>query len=241
MVLPIFAFISTLFFSLFLKGVFLITWPYLDILLSMKLYAYKSYPSVCGTLSGVKLQISEAYIFVWLEHGEGRHFKKEFELSHKACEVPFPSVEAALFWPGMAHARVFEKRTGFMGLRLTPSLVREQDAAAWIEQMTRASEINQTQREHFDSSLNLFYALDAKSSLGNHRKEMYWAAPGSTEQVVIECEFIKQRAPVSCVQRWVNDGVGSIVSVAYETTYKQHWKQIKMDVDNFIEDLKIKD
>ncbi|MFP3518084.1 hypothetical protein SB766_18020 [Pseudomonas sp. SIMBA_077] len=242
MFLSMFTLIYTYFFSLFIKGVFLFVWPYIELRLNMELYAYKNYQPICGTLSGVKLHMSEAYLLAWLEFNEeGRHFKREFEQNREACNVPFPRIEAALFWPSMAHTRVFEKRTGFMSLELSPTLVREHDATAWVESITYARDVNPIQQKQFESSLNLFYALDAKPSLGNHRKEIYWTARGSNEQVVIECVSTKTSPPMSCHQRWVNDEVGSIVSVGYEPVFKKHWKQIKVDVDVFIKNLQTKD
>lgn len=239
--MPIFALAYTYLFGVLVKGFLVFVWPFFAWAFYEQFYPYKSYAMICGTLSDIKLQISEAYIFVWLESEKGRDFRKELDPVHAVCDAHFPDLNIALFWPGMTHARTLERKTGFMSVLLTPSSVREQSSTAWIETITRTRENNEIQRIEFDGALNLFYALKVKSTPEFHKKDMYWTDPGSGEQVIIECEFIESSPPRSCHQRWVNDSVGSIVSVGYKPIYKKHWRHIKTDVDYFIEGLKVKD
>ena len=220
------------------KAIVVFMWPFLVAYTYILTMEYKTYPVICGALSGVKLNVSEAYITSWLNFGGGRYLEKDSSLYRAACEVDFTHLSLDLFWPGMQHAYTLKTRPGYMNISLAPSPVRGKDAALWVDTVIKLSHVGDNQRDKFDMSLGLYYELHAETIGRAESRTLYWTAVESPEHVVIGCRMSASGKPYSCQQQWLNDSIGSIVSVSYESVLKKEWRQIKNDIDRFIDGLK---
>ncbi len=105
-----------------------------------------------------------------------------------------------------------------------------------IDYIVRQRKVADDQRDNFDEALGLFYELNATDSgyIGQGRVSLYWTDAKAAEQVIIECKFMREDEPYTCTQKWVNDGIGSIVYVYYQAAMIVEWKSIKKDIDQFV-------
>lgn len=89
---------------------------------------------------------------------------------------------------------------------------------------------------------SLFYiyvvAMITKAIGRAESSPLYWTAVESPEQVIMGCRISASDKPYACQQQWLNDSIGSIVSVSDDSALKKQWKQIKVDIDRFIDGLK---
>ena len=224
--------------AMIIKAIVVFMWPFLVAYTSILTMEYKTYPMICGKLSGVKLNVSEAYISSWLNFGGGRYLEKDSPLYGVACGVDFTHLSLNLFWPDMQHAYTLKRKPNYINLSLAPSSVREKEAALWVDTVIKLSHVGDNQRDKFDTSLGLYYELHAETIGRAESRTLYWTAVESPEHVVIGCRMSASGKPYSCQQQWLNDSIGSIVSVSYEAALKKEWKQIKVDIDRFIDGLK---
>ena len=196
----------------------------------------RTYALACGKLSGTVFEISKAYMFFWPEYEGKSSWEKGFINNKKGCDANLVSLGFELLWPSMEPAYSMEIRPGFISVSLYPGPTREVNAASMIDYIIGQRKVSDDQRSNFDKKLGLFYELHATNSgyIGQGRVALYWTDAKVTEQAIIECSFMFEDEPYMCTQKWVDDGVGSIVYIYYQAAMIVEWKSIKKDVDQFI-------
>lgn len=205
-----------------------------------KLPHERTYALACGKLSGTVFEISRAYMFFWPEYEGKSSWEKGFIHNKKGCDANLVTLDFQLLWPSMEPAYTMEIRPGFINVSLHPGPTRERGAASMIDYIIRQRKVADNQRGQFDEKLGLFYELHGTDSgaIGNGRVALYWTDATAAEQVIIECDFIFKDKPYMCNQKWVRDGIGSIVNIYYPPEMIGEWKLMKKDIDQFIDDHK---
>lgn len=176
-------------------------------------------------------------MFFWPEYEGKSSWEKGFINNKKGCDANLVSLGFELLWPSMEPAYSMEIRPGFISVSLYPGPTREVNAASMIDFIIRQRKVSDDQRDNFDEALGLFYELNATDSgyIGQGRVSLYWTDAKAAEQVIIECKFIREDEPYTCDQKWINDGIGSTVSIYYQAYMVSNWKIIKRDIDQFID------
>ena len=197
----------------------------------------RTYALACGKLSGTVFEISRAYMFFWPEYEGKSSWEKGFINNKKGCDANLVSLGFELLWPSMEPAYSMEIRPGFISVSLYPGPTREVNAASMIDFIIRQRKVSDDQRDNFDEALGLFYELHATDSsyIAQGRVALYWTDAKAAEQVIIECKFMREDEPYTCDQKWINDGIGSTVSIYYQAYMVSNWKIIKRDIDQFID------
>ncbi len=200
----------------------------------------RSYALACGKLSGTVFEISRAYMFFWPEYEGKSSWEKGFINNKKGCDANLVSLGFELLWPSMEPAYSMEVRPGFISVSLYPGPTREVSAASMIDFIIRQRKVSDDQRGNFDKELGLFYALHATDSsyIGQGRIALYWTDAKATKQVIVECSYILKDEPYMCHQKWVNDGIGSVVDIYYLPGMIKEWKAMRKDIDLFIDNHK---
>lgn len=242
MVMLFVALVYTYVWSVVVKLVFIFLWYFFAWDIDTRPPNERTYSLACGMLSGTVFEVSRAYIYFWPEYEGKSSWEKGFENNKKGCGANLVSLNLQMLWPSMEPAYTLEfgatRTPGYLNVQLEPLAGKNLESNRWTHWFLKLRQVPMNRRDKFDSSLGLFYDTQARNILGYERVEVFWTGQGKPNQVVIECDFLHEGVLDSCEQIWRHRGVGALVKVDYAPDMKKHWKQIKQDVDRFVNDHK---